>query len=167
MSQQRAIIHVGEYAHDALNGVTGTLAGQCDALHREGVTLEIWTLDTAITEVREGTTKSGIPFFRLPRFQHPLIAASMLPASTRRWITSRRGEIHRLHLHSVFVPSNNLLADLGVPYIVTPNGGWGEGVLKGRNRFLKAVWVMLREKKLWSRAQAIQAVSESEARELA
>lgn len=162
-----AIVHVGEYAHDALNGVSATVAGQCDALHREGVALEIWNFDSTITEVREGTTQCGIPLFQLPRFQHPLVAASMLPATTRQWIKSRRAEIHRLHLHSVFVPSNNLLADLGIPYIVTPNGGWGEGVLKGRNRFLKSVWIALREKKLWSRAQAIQAVSESEARELA
>ncbi|QJE96980.1 glycosyltransferase family 4 protein [Luteolibacter luteus] len=165
-SQKKIIVHVGGYDPDALDGVSATLAGQCDALHRMGVAVEIWGFDPRVMDVTEGRTGSGIPLFRLPRCKHPLVAAFMMPPVTRRWIASRAGDIHRLHLHSVFIPSNNLIADLGLPYVVTPNGGWGERVLSGRNRLLKRLWVMLREKKLWSRAQAIQAVSEAEEKEL-
>lgn len=164
---KKTIVHVGGYDPDALDGVSATLAGQCDALHRKGVPLEIWGLDSGVAEVAEGRTKNGIPLFRLPRFRNPLVAAFVLPSATRRWIEGRRSQIHRLHLHSVFVPSNNLLAGMGIPYVITPNGGWGERVLTGRNRLLKQVWVALREKKLWARALAVQAVSEAEAGELA
>jgi glycosyltransferase involved in cell wall biosynthesis len=71
-----------------------------------------------------------------------------------------------LHLHSVFTPHNNFASRLGVPYGVTPQGGWSRQVLKGRRAAAKAVWVALFEKSLWADAAFIQAVSVAEEREL-
>jgi glycosyltransferase involved in cell wall biosynthesis len=50
---------------------------------------------------------------------------------------------------------------------LTPNGGYAPGVLEGRRRWLKRVWIVLFEQRLWTRARFIHAVSEGEATELA
>jgi glycosyltransferase involved in cell wall biosynthesis len=67
-----------------------------------------------------------------------------------------------LHLHSAFAPENLWAANLGVPYVVTPNGAWSLSVIRGRKRFLKWAWVQLWESELWRRARMIHAVSRSE-----
>lgn len=163
----RVVVHVGGYNPDALDGVAATLVGQCDALQRLGLPLEIWGFDPTATEPSSDLTSGGIRIHRLPRHRNPLLAAVSLPAITRRWIEGRLADIALFHLHSVFVPTNNLLANLGKPYVVSPNGGWGPQVAKGRSRLLKALWIFLREKHLWFRARWVQAVSETEIRDLA
>jgi glycosyltransferase involved in cell wall biosynthesis len=88
------------------------------------------------------------------------------PKAARRWIASQLPQVDFIHLHSVFSPQNNFGARLGVPYGVTPQGGWSRQVLKGRRAAAKAVWVALFEKGLWAGASFIQAVSNTEEREL-
>lgn len=163
---QKRVVHIGGYNPQAMDGVSTALVGQCDALHQLGVPLELWGFDPAISEVVEGFTPTGIPLVRLPRHRHPLRAVFSFPAVTKRWLRERLPGVGCFHLHSVFLPSNNLVADLGVPYVISPHGGWGPRVLKGRNRLAKAAWVFLRERRLWSRARMVQAVSEAEKEEI-
>jgi glycosyltransferase involved in cell wall biosynthesis len=88
------------------------------------------------------------------------------PKAARRWIASQLPQVDFIHLHSVFSPQNNFAARLGVPYGVTPQGGWSRQVLNGRRAAAKAVWLALFEKGLWADASFIQAVSSAEEREL-
>jgi glycosyltransferase involved in cell wall biosynthesis len=162
----KRVVHIGGYNPHAMDGVSTALVGQCDALHQLGVPLEIWGFDPGVSEVVEERTSCGIPLIRMPRHRHSLEAVFSFPAVTNRELRTRLPGVACFHLHSVFLPSNNLVADLGVPYVISPHGGWGPRVLKGRNRLAKAAWIFLRERRLWSRARMVQAVSEAEEEEL-
>jgi glycosyltransferase involved in cell wall biosynthesis len=74
-----------------------------------------------------------------------------------------------LHMHSVFIPSQIKLAVWAirhsVPYVITPNGGVGPGVLR-RGRLKKATYSALLERPRFRRAAAITAVSKPEQREI-
>ena len=166
MSATPRIVHAGHYDPQAMDGVIATIVGQCEGLAALGTSLEIWTFQTGIAEVSESKTESGIPVFLLPRYKNPFLAAIKAPRSTTKWIRSRLPEIQLFHLHSVFSPHNNFLGKLGIPYVVTPNGGWSDSVIHGRRGTLKKLWISLFEKKLWKNARFVQAVSVLEATQL-
>ncbi len=68
-----------------------------------------------------------------------------------------------LHLHSVFIPDNVWVARLaGLPYVLTPNGGYSPEVLHGRNRVAKAAWMRMRERSYVRGASLVHAVSPRE-----
>jgi glycosyltransferase involved in cell wall biosynthesis len=62
---------------------------------------------------------------------------------------------------------NLQLAKLGIPYVVTPNGGYEKLVLKGRNRLGKAIWFKLWERSYLRKARMIHAVSLPERKAIA
>lgn len=166
MSSPPRIVHVGHYDPQAMDGVIATIVGQCEGLAALGTTLEIWTFQPGIAQVSESKTESGIPVFFLPRYKNPFLAAIKAPRKTTEWIGTRLPEIQLFHLHSVFSPHNNFLGKLGIPYVVTPNGGWSDSVIHGRREALKKLWISLFEKKLWKNARFVQAVSVLEATQL-
>jgi glycosyltransferase involved in cell wall biosynthesis len=88
------------------------------------------------------------------------------PKVTREWIHKRLGEIDLFHIHSVFIPENALIANLGKPYVLTPNGGWSKAVINGKRKLAKRLWILLREEKMWKKAAIIQAVSREEKNQL-
>lgn len=156
------VVHVGLYDPMALDGVSITLVGQCEALRALGVDVEVWTFRCECKRVTMTTTESGITMYNLGRYKNPVLAAVLLPKSTRQWVASRLKEIGCFHLHSVFSPAHNLLGRMGVPFVVTPNGGWGEAVLRGRRAMLKSIWIFFFEANLWKKARFVQAVSRVE-----
>jgi glycosyltransferase involved in cell wall biosynthesis len=166
MSTTLRIVHVGLYDPQALNGVSATIVGQCEGLAAHGTNLEIWTFHPGITQVTESKTESGIPIFSLPRYGNLFLAALKAPRRTTEWIRARLPVIQLFHLHSVFSPHNNFLANLGTPYVITPNGGWSDSVIHGRRGTLKKIWISLFESKLWKNARFVQAVSHVEANQL-
>jgi glycosyltransferase involved in cell wall biosynthesis len=162
----KKIIHIGQYHEEAFDGVAVTVVGQVDALRRLGFDVEVWSFSGTVDAPEKSQTAAGAPRWKLPVSRSRFTSVLMLPHVTRDWIASRLSEIALFHIHSVFTPRNNLIADLGVPYVITPNGGWSPRVLSGRNRFAKWLWIRAKEKRLWSRATAIQGVSEPEVKEM-
>lgn len=157
------VVHVGRYDPEAIDGVIITVVGQCDSLLERGWRVEVWTFTHEVSEVEEREIEGGLIECRIPRFRNPLLGVFRFPKETWNWLRSRSREVDLLHIHSVFTPHNNLVARLGFPYAVTPNGGWSREVLQGRRRYLKAIWVRLMERHLWSNARFVQAVSPREA----
>lgn len=160
------IVHVGHYDPQALDGVSATIVGQCEGLAALGANLEIWTFHPGIAQVTESKTESGITIFSLPRYGNLFLAALKAPRRTTEWIRARLPEIKLFHLHSVFSPHNNFLGNLGLPYVITPNGGWSDSVIHGRRGGLKKIWISIFESKLWKNARFVQAVSVLEATQL-
>jgi len=131
-----------------------------------GVIAEVWHLSPHHTSVRERTSGS-VPVFELPARSRIGSIAMRLPTTTRRFIRARSHEIDVLHLHSVFIPDNVWVArEAGVPYVLTPNGGYSAEVLHGRNRFPKAMWMALEERRYVLDASLVHAVSPLELEEL-
>jgi glycosyltransferase involved in cell wall biosynthesis len=163
---QGHVIHVGSYINPACDGAAAALRGQVDSLQAQGTKVSVWQFDVGVNEVHSSTLESGVTIHRIPRFRQHFLAAVAVPKAARHWIAKHLSHVDFFHLHSVFTPQNNFLAKLGVPYGVTPQGGWSRQVLKGRRAAAKAVWVALFEKGLWADAAFIQAVSIAEEREL-
>ena len=160
------IVHVGNYDPDALEGVAITLVGQCNALLESGLPVEVWTFRGDVTEVSSRKYPNGLEVHVLPRHRNQFLAAMALPPVTKEWIARRLPEVRFFHLHSVFSPHNNRVASLGIPYAVTPNGGWGPAVILGRRSLMKRIWIRLFEESLWKNASFVQAVSPNEVSDL-
>ena len=159
------VAHVGDYKPDTSNGVNKTVAALARHTSSHGIQVELWHFTTRTSHVRQRVV-DGIPIFDLPTYAKRWLNTITLPAETVQFLNRRRDHVDLLHLHSAFAPENIWAADLGVPYIVTPNGAWSTHVLRGRRRLMKWVWFQLWERRLWNRAKAIHAVSRSELAEL-
>ena len=156
------IIHIGWYNPQPVGGVGKTILEQTKALTKIGIPVEIWWITPDVTTPARLEAGSHCPVWLLPRSKGLISSVLGLPRTTIKWINNRISEVDCFHLHSVFIPTNNHIADFGIPYIITPNGGWEREVLKGRNRLVKWFWILVKERRLWNGASFVQAVSKSE-----
>jgi glycosyltransferase involved in cell wall biosynthesis len=156
------VAHVGNYNPDSSNGVDKTIAGLVRHLPEHGVEIEIWHPSRRVDELRQ-RHEDGVTIYDLP-VRRAIKGACRFSAEAERFVRDRARSVDLLHLHSVFQRENLKLARLGVPYVVTPNGGYADLVLRGRNQLLKTVWLRLWERPFLARARAIHAVSLPEVR---
>jgi glycosyltransferase involved in cell wall biosynthesis len=158
------VVHVGNYKPESVNGVDKTIAGLAHHLPGNSVEIEIWTLSERAREVssrqENGITIVDIPTSRMFR------GVCLWSGETVAWMKERAREFDLLHFHSVFMKENIKLARLGLPYVVTPNGGYSAASIAGRNRLAKALWLKLWEREYLKRARMIHAVSQPEKNEL-
>lgn len=156
------VAHVGALVGSSASGVDRTIAGLVGHLDRYGIRPEVWELSPrhrAISQRQEGSVR----VVHLPAFGRAKSAISGLPPVTQRFIHERRAEIDLLHLHSVFIPVNVWAAKAaGIPYVLTPNGGYSPEVLRGRNRFVKTAWMWARERDHVRGAALVHAVAPRE-----
>lgn len=163
----KKIVHIGPYRPNPVGGVGKTILEQTRALAKCGIDVEIWQLGADCQKPTLINTEEVYPVWNIPAGKSWLLRLICFPKSTMDWINGRRGEIDLLHIHSVFTPANYLLSKIGIPYVITPNGGWSEEILQGRNSILKRIWMRLFENHLWKNASLVQAVSKREAAGLA
>jgi glycosyltransferase involved in cell wall biosynthesis len=156
------VAHVGNFVRSSASGVDRTIAGLVTHLGRLGIEPEVWHLSPDHGSVSTRSTES-VNVIQLPAYHRAKSAAVGLPEETVRFVRGRRDEIDLLHLHSVFIPDNVRLAKVaGLPYVLTPNGGYSPQVLRGRNRLAKAVWMRVRERSYVRDADLIHAVAPDE-----
>jgi len=151
------VVHVGNYKPDSANGVDKTIAGLIRHLPAAGIEVEVWH-PTGRARKTQSRIEDGVTIYDLPVFR-PLKPVCCLGGDARDFVRERAQSVDLLHLHSVFQGENLRLSRLGIPYVVTPNGGYDPLVLSGRNRLAKAVWFKLCERPFLERAKLIQAVS--------
>jgi glycosyltransferase involved in cell wall biosynthesis len=165
MNARLRVAHVGGYAPESADGVQKTIFGLLTNLPRQGVDVELWTFSVH-TRVPKMTDVDGVPTLELPAHRPPLNLGP-LPGISRRAILARTPVVDVVHFHSVFVPENAWTATvLDIPYVITPNGGYGPAVLEGRNRLAKAVWLSAMERSYLRSASAIHTVSPSETNDI-
>ena len=162
----KKIIHIGWYNKHPLGGVGKTILEQTRALAQAGAEVEIWHLGGTSGDPEKEDLEEAFPLWKLPIEASRFWQLIRLPKTTRKWIESRRDEIEVVHFHSVFTPQNCHLSKLGIPYVITPNGGWSDVVLSGRRALIKRLWILLFERPMWRRAAFIQGVSREEIRQL-
>ncbi|WP_270933766.1 glycosyltransferase family 4 protein [Falsiroseomonas oryzae] len=145
---------------EAANGVSRAVATLVEHLARLGVELECWNISSAVPAISDRTIR-GVRVLDLPARGRALGMLAGLPDPTRDAIRQRRVDL--VHFHSVFIGHNVHAARLlGVPYVVTPHGGYAQAVLDGSNRFAKRLWLAGWEERYLQRARVVHAVSEAE-----
>jgi glycosyltransferase involved in cell wall biosynthesis len=161
------IVHIGVYNPHPTGGVGKTILEQTKALHAMGLNIEIWHFTYAVCEPTQVACNAPFPVWQLPMQNNSLLRCVSFNRMAKKWINLRLAEIQVFHIHSVFIPENVLLSKLGIPYILTPNGGWSDVVLHGRRKWIKRLWLIMKEMRMWKSAAAIQAVCREEANQLA
>jgi glycosyltransferase involved in cell wall biosynthesis len=156
------VAHVGSLTGDSADGVTRTIEGLVKHLPACGVETELWQFTPDVRlPTRHETAGIRILYLPMPHPAHPLAM------SRKQWDSfSCTTPVDLLHLHSVFRLPNVWAFHSRLPYVLAPNGGYSDGVLRGRRRWLKQLWIALWERRLWANARFLHAVSESEARNL-
>jgi glycosyltransferase involved in cell wall biosynthesis len=123
----------------------------------QGIDIEVWHPTHRTETVRErkedGITICDIPVSRIGK------GLCFLSREAKRFASDRASSVEILHFHSVFMRENLQLSKLGIPYVVTPHGGYDRLVLRGRNRLGKAIWFKLWERSYLRKARMIHAVS--------
>jgi glycosyltransferase involved in cell wall biosynthesis len=158
------VAHLGSLpCVERADGVTKTIEGLVTHLSEFGIDVEVWQFGDDIFARKEDWV-NNIRVLQIPRLWKAV--PTRAPKYRSKLIAPFAEGIDLLHLHSVFRSDNVCASHFGIPYVLTPNGGYLRGVIKGRRRLLKKIWIALWEKRIWSEAQFLHAVSECEAAEL-
>jgi glycosyltransferase involved in cell wall biosynthesis len=161
------VAHIGRYAPDSANGVDKTIVGLVDHLSQFQVEPEIWSLSPAHASPR-WRDGENVRILQLPAAKRHWSLIRGIPRTSRDALVERSQNVDLVHFHSVFIPRNVRAAEaIQVPYVITPNGGYGPLVLKGRNRVVKSLWLQLHERPFITSAAALHAVSPPETADLA
>ena len=158
------VVHVGNYKPDSSNGVDKTIVGLVRHLSAHGIEIEVWHPTHRIREIRT-RIEDGVTIYDLPVYKI-FKGFCIFSPKARRFIAGKIANVELFHFHSVFQRENLRLANLGVPYVVTPNGGYDSLVISGRNRLGKAIWFKLWEQSFLQKARMIHAVSVPEQQEI-
>lgn len=158
------VAHIGNYKPDSSTGVEKTIAGLVRHLPEYGIEVEVWH-PSRRTRGLKRRIEDGVAIYDLPVYR-PIKGLCLFAKEARNFIQSRLGALDLLHFHSVFLHENLKIAALGIPYVVTPNGGYDQLVLRGRNRLVKSIWFTLRERPYLRKARMIHAVSAPESQAL-
>lgn len=159
------VAHVGNYKPDSPNGVDKTISGLVRHLPAHGIEVEVWHPTASVPALSErvvdGTLVFDLPVRRISK------GFTRLTRESEEFVADRARAMQLLHFHSVFQAENLRLARLGLPYIVTPNGGYDSLVAGSRHRYAKLLWMRLWERRFLARAKLIHAVSTPEAKSIA
>ncbi|MFE1308911.1 glycosyltransferase [Streptomyces sp. NPDC058755] len=166
MNQCLRVAHVGNFKPESANGVDSVVVGLTRHLSTAGVDVQIWNCSKKVRTLTERRVGDGIKIFDIPKFPQQARNAIGLPRRSWEAVEELAQSVDLLHFHSVYTAENIALGRLGVPYVVTPHGGYNPNVTNGRRRFAKAVWRALWETGYLRRAEALHAVSDGEARDL-
>ncbi|MFE0510981.1 glycosyltransferase [Streptomyces sp. NPDC058964] len=166
MNQNLRVAHVGNFKPESANGVDSAVVGLTRHLSTVGVDVQIWNCSKRVTTLTERWVGDGIKIYDIPKFPQQARNAIGLPRRSWEAVGQLARSVDLLHFHSVYTAENIALSRLGVPYVVTPHGGYNPNVTRGRRRFAKAVWRALWETGYLRRAEALHAVSEGEVHDL-
>lgn len=157
------IIQVGRASATGSNGVEKTIHEYLERLHSSGMSVENWIFDKLVKQPTQSNYLGKIKQWQLPVYSRHF---PVLPQATMEWLKLRKKEKLLLHLHSVFTAYNNALAGTGMPFLVTPHGGWQPEVLFGKRMVAKFFWLLFLEQRVWRKAAFVCAVSKPEAKNL-
>lgn len=161
------IAFVGSFYKEAVNGVVNAGYQLALNLAHAGVKIFIYSLRSSQDHAPRPHEHIQYRFFRRHRF--PLLLSVDFKEHLKRNID----QIDLVHLHSVFIPLHyplvRLLLTLGIPYVITPHGGYIRPSLAktlSRNYVFKRLYIQLIEKFIVTHAQALIALVEREASDI-
>ena len=162
-AQRASVVHIalGKANPERMNGVNAVVHNLAAAQRAAGIDVEVWGITKDVAAM---TTARPYPL-------------RLFKSSLNRFVCPRdmRAAILELdstavvHIHGGFVTQfASIAARLrrrSVPYVVTPHGAYRTVALE-KNRFVKALWLRLREQKMLRSARSIQALSGRELLEM-
>ncbi|MCW2797042.1 glycosyltransferase family 4 protein [Nocardioides sp.] len=163
------ILHIGSLSKVEQNGVhraIHTLAHLSMAQgHQVGVLNFSRSARTPGTRDLDGVSALTLPVRGLPGSvgSH----AQFLGAESRAALEQLMKEWDVLHLHSVFQVDHVFVSRRGVPYVVTPHGGYHPRIVDGSAAMTKRLWLAAFDRSLLRRAALVQTLSDSESRHVA
>lgn len=163
------ILHVGRASARSNNGVhrsIHTLARLANENGHQGLAVRF----SRGARKPERDVREGVEQHTLPVSGPPGPAGSFLQVLTptgRNALKDLLADVDVIHLHSVFQVDHTFVVGRGVPYVVTPHGGYHPRVLARTNARRKSVWGALFDKRILARASAVHALTANEARDVA
>jgi glycosyltransferase involved in cell wall biosynthesis len=157
------IVHilVGKANPHTMSGVNKVVHYLATEQHRSGHEVQVWGLtDSRRPASHEHEYKLRIlPTCRSRFFLSDVVKAALEELSQQ----------HRVHMHGVFIPEFPILARRlrrqGIPYGVSPHGGFAPGSLR-QNGFAKKIFIALFDRNMLAKATLVHAVCEGERRDI-
>jgi glycosyltransferase involved in cell wall biosynthesis len=157
------IVHilVGKANPHTMSGVNKVVHYLATQQHRAGHDVQVWGLtDSKRPASHEHEYKLRILPTRATRFQ----LSGVLKAALQELTPD-----HRVHMHGVFIPEFPMIArrlrGQGIPYGVSPHGGFAPGSLR-QNGLAKKVFIRLFDGPMLRRAVLVHAVCDGERRDV-
>jgi glycosyltransferase involved in cell wall biosynthesis len=158
------IVHIlkGKANPETLNGVNKAVHWMATEQTSLGHDVEVWGITKSVNRPRKDA------------FNYKLRLMPQLPlrAIVAKEIKNAIAELDRdayVHFHSVFAPEfpgiARILNKRGIPYGITPHGAYSPGVLS-KDRFLKWLYMALRERRYVAGANWAQAIGRSEVNDI-
>jgi glycosyltransferase involved in cell wall biosynthesis len=149
------IVHIlkGKANPETLNGVNKVVHWMATVQTSLGHDVEVWGITKSVNRQRKDA------------FNYKLRLMPQLPfrAIVAKEIKKAIAELDRdayVHFHCVFAPEfpgiARILNKRGIPYGITPHGAYSPGVMN-KNRFLKRLYMALRERRYVAGASWVQA----------
>jgi glycosyltransferase involved in cell wall biosynthesis len=158
------IVHIlkGKANPETLNGVNKVVHWMATVQTSMGHDVEVWGITESVNRLRKDT------------FNYKLRLMPQLPfrAIVAPEIKKALAELDRntyVHFHCVFIPEfpgiARILNKRGILYGITPHGAYSPGVLS-KNRFLKWLYIALRERRYVAGASWVHAIGRREINEI-
>ncbi|PKG82550.1 hypothetical protein CXF85_13795 [Colwellia sp. 75C3] len=158
------IIHVllGKANPNTMNGVNKVVHNLATEQMKLGYDVEVWGLTGTPSKVSHAHDYN-LRLFTVQKIRF-LLSASLSDA-----IKELKNTDVIVHLHSVFLPelyavSRKLKAN-NITWVLSPHSGYNFNSLK-KNKYMKAIYIALFEKKLVSQSKRIHAIGQSEIQDI-
>jgi glycosyltransferase involved in cell wall biosynthesis len=160
------IAQVGNIQTARANGVHAAIRRVTHHLISDGHDVEVWHFTRKAGAVAN-RVESGIRVVDLPVMgpRGRLGSYAQIPTpATSRWLRSRARVVDVVHMHSVFQPDHVWVRRIGVPYVITPHGGYHCDSFAGLWGAAKQCALRLHERPLLEGAGRVQVLSAAEER---
>ena len=154
------VAFVGYFNEKAVNGASKAAFDLALGLRTRGINVYFYSAFIDLKQV--SSLVNG-------QFVHRSFKRSVNPFKLsdefKNFIIGNSDNIDIFHFHSAFIPFfiplYKLILSKGYSYVITPHGGYCEGIIK-RNSILKSLYLSLFEKRYINRASRVICVTESE-----
>lgn len=162
----RRILHVGNVRLAETNGVHRSIDVLTKLIVDNGHTAGVLHFSRSATKVREAT-HGAVPIITIPVKGMSGRAGAHVQFLTGRGkkdLSRVLAEWDVLHLHSVFQVDHTFVGSSGVPFVITPHGGYAPQILNGPKTMAKQLWFATRDRPMLRRASVVQTLAASETR---
>ena len=155
------IAHVGNFKENSANGVNQVIFNIATRQSLMGHNVYIYSFAN-VNDIKRTISKNGVVVVEFPK---SYLKGFILNNKFKKYIINNQDNLDLIHLHSVFTPSNNMIAKIiKFPYVITPHGGYSTNCYKRNiiSSIKKEMYYLLFEKRYIMNSKAIQCLNENE-----
>lgn len=152
------VAFICNFQKESVNGVLSAINSLAEGLKKKGVKVFFYGVSD------KTSTYSDEEGFVYRSFKKGALPFS-LPPDLYKILKENPDQIDVFHFHSVFIPFfipvQKALVSKGYPYVLTPHGGYDQGILN-KNKLIKWLYINLLERKLVKKSAKVICVSKNE-----